>query len=195
LQQLKAGGEHARIDGANVPPELAERVRQVDAQIAARQSQLTKSAAASTRAAGELPRAAAVTPGVVQLETDWQRLLRALNEAKSHHDDIKLHAERAKLAVEAARAEANERIAVVETPFRPTHPSKGGRANAMLAGIAMSWLLAVGYAGMRVALDDRLFDADDIDALALLPVLGVIPALGGRAVTSRRMEVRGNAAA
>jgi uncharacterized protein involved in exopolysaccharide biosynthesis len=195
LQQLKASGEHPRIDTANVPQELSERLRQIDAQIAAHQARLAKPSAGAPELAGQGGRAAAAVPGVVQLETDWQRLLRALNEAKSHHDDIKMRAERAKLAVEAARSEANQRIAIVETPFRPTHPSKGARANAMLAGTIMAWLLALGYAGMRVALDDTLFDADDVDALALLPVLGIIPSLGAPAPTSRRMEVRGDAVA
>jgi uncharacterized protein involved in exopolysaccharide biosynthesis len=201
LQQIKASGDHARVDAASVPPDVAARLHQLDMQIAARQAQLARSAApagstASADGAAPAPRhVEAEVPAVVELETDWQRLLRALNEAKSSHDDIKLRAERAKLSVEAARSEAHERIAIVEPPFRPTHPSKGGRANAMIAGLGMAWLLAVAFAGVRVALDDTLFDGDDIETLALVPLLGVIPTLGPAAPASRRMEVRSDAAA
>jgi uncharacterized protein involved in exopolysaccharide biosynthesis len=115
---------------------------------------------------------------VVELETEWQRLLRALSDTRAHHDDLKLRAQRARLALEAAHAQASERMAIVDPPYRPTHPSKGGRTNIALAGLAMALLLAVAYASARASLDDTLIDADDVDALGLAPVLGVVPKLG-----------------
>jgi capsular polysaccharide biosynthesis protein len=114
-----------------------------------------------------------------------------MNEARTHQDDLKLRAERAKLAVEAARSQAAERMAIIDPPFQPTHPSKGARTNAAIAGLAMAVLLALGYATLRVSLDDTLVDADDIEGLAVAPVLGVVPRIGaGR--TSKELR---NAAA
>ena len=183
LQHMKEGGTtqpSARVSGA--PPEIEERLRQLDAQIAARKNRVQVTAQPSSAAAGAL----------VELETDWQRYLRALGEAKNRHEDLKLRAERAKLAVEAARAQARERMAVIDPPFRPTHPSKGARANVALAGLALACLLAIGYATARVTLDDRLFDRDDIEALGLAPCLGVVP---GHRSEAGVAEVSGDAVA
>jgi hypothetical protein len=184
LQQMKASGTGSPAATGPIPAEFTEKIKQVDAQIAARRAQLA-TASAPTTASGEAPSAKpAASPAVdavVELETDWQRLLRALNEAKAHHDDLKLRGERAKLALEASRAQASERMAIVDAPFRPTHPSKGARTNFALAGLAMALLLAIAYATTRVSMDDTLIDAEDIEALALAPVLGVVPKIPGEA--------------
>jgi hypothetical protein len=180
LQQIKSGGESgAALNPAQVPPPIAERMRQIDAQIAARRARVARAAGGSGEEGG--PEAVAKTgqgvKGVVELETDWQRLLRALNETKAHHDDLKLRAERAKLAFEAGRAQARERMAVVDPPFKPTHPSRGARANVAIAGLVAAWLLSIAYATARVSMDDTVVDIDDIEALGLAPVLGVVPRL------------------
>jgi hypothetical protein len=175
LQQLRDSGG-VPIDPALVPPEVASKLRQVNAQIAARRSQLGRSQAPSAGASQARPATAEVT-AVVELETEWQRLLRALGEARSRHDDLKLRAQRSRLALEAAHVQANEQMAIVDPAVRPTHPSKGGRTNTALAGFALAILLSIAYASARVAIDDRLIEAEDIEALGLLPVLCVVPRL------------------
>lgn len=180
LQQLKANGTGAPLpEGSQVPPEIETKLELVDGQIAARRTQIAKAGGAkwASSSQAKLPPTSPAVTAVVELETDWQRLLRALNEARSHHDDLKARAERAKLALAAARAQANERMAIVDPPYRPTHPSKGGRTNVALAGLGMTWLLAIGYGTMRVTFDDRLIDADDVEALGVTQVLGVVPKL------------------
>jgi hypothetical protein len=178
LRQQKASG--SLVDPAHAPPEVAERLRQIDAQIAAHRAQSTSRSPSSELAqhASEAKRQAGEgAGGVVELETEWQRLLRGLNDSKARHDDLKLHAERTKLALLAARAQANEEMAIVEPPYRPTHPSKGGRTNIAIAGVAAACLLAIAYAGARAMLDDTLVYAEDVEALSLVPVLGVLPEL------------------
>jgi hypothetical protein len=176
LQQVKGGVSGGpAADPSKVPRDILDKLRQIDAQIAARGAQASRAhpSAGETASASTSPAVAQV----VALETDWQRLLRGLNEAKNHHDDLKLRAQRAKLALEAARAQASERMAVLDPPFRPTHPSKGARMNVALGGLVAAWLLALAYATARVSTDDTLIDADDIEALGLTPVLGVVPRL------------------
>jgi hypothetical protein len=177
LQQRRANG--SVLPPSQAPPEIADKLRRIDSELAAKNAARGRAPSAPAEASTG-PAANPAVTAVVELETEWQRLLRALNEAKADHDDLKQHAERAKLALEAARAQADERMAVVDPPYRPTHPSKGGRTNAAAAGVAMTLLLGVAYAGVRVALDDVLVDADDIETLRLAPVLGVLPELGGR---------------
>ena len=178
LQQAKeAALRGAHVDPSLESPETAEKLRQIRFQIAILRGSAARAAASS--GAGLPPPAMLGTSaggtGLVELETDWQRLLRSLSESKAHHDDLNSRVERAKLAVEASRAQARERMAVVDPPFRPTHPIKGSRANFAIAGLAMALLLAVAYPTARVTLDDTLVDADDLDALGLGPVLGVVP--------------------
>lgn len=202
LQQLKANGTGTPLsETSQVPPEIASKLKLVDAQITARRAQLARAGGSDARPAGassssqvKLPPTSPAVTAVVELETDWQRLLRALNEAKEHHDELKARAERAKLALEAAHAQANERMAIVDPPYRPTHPSKGGRTNAALAGLAMTWLLAIGYATLRVTLDDRLIDGDDVEALGVAQVLGVVPRLDPPRRRGRAKEARPHAA-
>ncbi len=190
LQQLKASGVPP-ADPARVPPEIAEKLRQVDQQIAVRRTQLAKSRpSAATDAQPANPEVTAV----VELETEWQRLLRALGEAKSHHDDLKVRAERSTLALNAAHVQANEQMAIVDPPFRPSHPAKGGRTKTALTGFAMALLLAIAYATARVALDDTLVDTEDIEALGLLPVLCIVPKIAPR-VRVPSKEATGDAAA
>jgi hypothetical protein len=173
LQQMKLSGTPPAGGIASVPADLAEKTRQIDAQIASRRAQVAR-ARTPAGVDGET-QSAKSSNVVVELETDWQRLLRALNEAKAHHDELKARGERAKLAFEASSAQASERMAIVDPPYRPTHPSKGARANFAAAGLAMALLLALAYATARVSFDDTLIDAADIEALALAPVLGVLP--------------------
>ncbi len=111
---------------------------------------------------------------------------RALNEAKARHENLKLRAERVKLALEAARAQASERIAIIDPPYRPTHPSKGGRSKVAFGGLATACLLALGYAALRLTLDDTLVDAEDIEALEVAGVLGVVPRIRLRALEGLR---------
>jgi hypothetical protein len=178
LQQLKANGPQAPTP-IDIPSGLADKLRSIDAQIASRRAQLEKSATdgKDAAAAQPAPRQSPVPP-VVELETEWQRMLRALGDARSHHDDLVSRAERSRLALEAARANAKQRVAIVDPPFRPTHPTKGGRANAAMAGLALTMLVAVGYATLRVTLADVLVDRDDVEALDIVPVLGVVPRMG-----------------
>ena len=146
----------ASTRGAAVPPEIAERLRQLDAQIAAR-------------------RAPRPRDGMVDLEDEWQRLLRSSGDARARHDDLAARARRASLALAAARMQVTEPMAVVEPPALPTHPVRGGRAQVAAAGLTVAVLLAIAYASLRLAADDRLVDAEDVEALRLLPVLCVVP--------------------
>ena len=184
LLQAK-GGSGATVGltpaAASTSPGAAEKLRQLDAQIAQRRGQLARS---RDEAAARPP--SPEVAAVVELEADWQRLLRSMGEARARHDDLELRAERSKLALAAARVKENEQMAVIEPAVRPTHPARGGRAQVALAGLAMALLLAVAYAAARAAADDRLFDADDVEALGLLPVLCVVPRLAPRADRSGR---------
>jgi hypothetical protein len=197
LQQMKANGAPpAGSAQPPVPQEIADKLHQVDAQIVARRAQLAKAAPGASAPArpGTVPQDPIVT-AVVELETDWQRLLRGLSDAKSHHDDLKMRAERVKLSFEAARSQAHERMAIIDPPYRPTHPSKSARAKVAIGGFAVAWILAIAYMTARLTLDDTLVDADDVDALGLVPMLGAVPRLDADPPKGSQRKVSVDAAA
>jgi hypothetical protein len=165
--------------------ELAAKLKDIDGQIAYRESELKRQLTASGGAAPITATASASSvasppPGepvnpVVQLETEYLRLFRELTTAKSTNERAKLNHEKSQLAIEAAQAASNDVIAIEQHAYRPTSPSKGGRTPAAAAGLFVAIVIALLYAAARVVFNDTLIDAQDIEALRLIPVLGTIP--------------------
>ncbi len=156
------------------------KLKEVIAQIMARENVLMASIAKH-----EPPPAAGATDdaggpdagdlGRGSLETEWQRMLRTLADAKSQRDGLKQRYESAQLAANGAEVGKGDIVSIVEPAFRPLRPSKAKRLMIALAGgfsslaAALCWILA------RIALDGRIFDQEDVEALGVAPVLGVIP--------------------
>jgi hypothetical protein len=150
-----------------------KRLAIIDGQIAARQRQDTHGSAAETSPLSEPPNQ------LVILETEWQRLVRAMAEAKGHQEELRQHAERANLQASAAQANSHAQMEIIDPAFRPQRPVRGGRTNTALAGIALALVLGLLYAVGRVVLSDAIIDAGDLERLGLMPVLGVLPKLSG----------------
>jgi hypothetical protein len=161
-----------------------EDVRRLDAQIAARRAQLAPGHTPSADTSGTV--ASAGANAIVELESNWQKRLRALSDARTRRDDVRARTARARLAADAARSAASELMAVVEPAYRPTHPAKGGRSRVVIIGGLIALALAIGYASLTVALDDRLFVGGDIEALGVTPLLAVVPRIAATPHKKRR---------
>jgi len=168
---------------AGTSSDMPKKLAILDAQIAARQQQVARHPARASTSPSEPVNA------LVGLETDWQRLLRATGEAKAHEEDLRQHTQRAVLQASALAAKSGDQMEIIDPAFRPQKPSKGGRTNAALAGIALATILSLLYAVGRVLYSDALIDAADVEALGVVPVLGVLPKLSAR----RAMRGRGGA--
>jgi Mrp family chromosome partitioning ATPase len=190
-QELRdARAQLAAIDAKNTGTEPGPKsesdeqvkLKEVIAQIVARENVLLSSLAKHEPAppplagdAGEAGDAAADVTGRGSLETDWQRLLRTLADAKSQRDVVKQRFESAQLAANGAEVGKGDIVSIVEPAYRPLRPSKAKRLAIALTGgfsslaAALCWILA------RIALDGRIFDQGDVEALGVAPVLGVIP--------------------
>ena len=153
--------------------ELASKVADLQKEIGARQAELAKAggAAAATAAVKE----PALHP-VVALEIDWARMLRAVGDARAVHEDIRRRAERARLKASATEVAGRGQMEILDAAFKPTQPKKGRRNTAMV-GAAVSLLAAIAFAAARVLTNGTIYDAEDVLALKLVPVLGVIPKL------------------
>jgi capsular polysaccharide biosynthesis protein len=67
-------------------------------------------------------------------------------------------------------------------------PSQGGRTKTAMMGGIMALLLALGYAFSRVFFDDTIIDQADVEALRLIPVLGVLPKVRGAPVKKAAVQ-------
>jgi hypothetical protein len=166
--------------------ELRRRLDAVDRQIAARRGGTPPRwavAAADASAAAPEP-----VSEIVELETEWQRLLRTLQESKENHDDLKQKLERARLEKSRAQAKGGDTMLILDPAYRPTKPSKGGKGKVAMTGGAIAFLVALLYAFSRVVFNDTMIDAQDIEALKLIPVLGVLPAIPQAGVNSPSLD-------
>jgi hypothetical protein len=179
-------------DSAGTDGEVQRRIAQIDAQIGARQSAIQHPPTVAGVDAGQQ---VAETNELVQLETEWQRLLSVLHDERVEHDDLKLRLERARLSANAAEATGGDQMTVIDPAYKPLSPSKGGRTKTALAGGTLTLILAICYAFARVLMNDTIFDSADVEAMHLIPVLGVLPKVrsssppnppsAGRKATSR----------
>jgi uncharacterized protein involved in exopolysaccharide biosynthesis len=196
LAAAKAAASGAAIDPqivAGTNPELEKRLAAIDAQIASRKAavqrqkaaQAEPSAAPGDAAAAVVAVAAPVTNELVELETEWQRLLRVLHDVKIEHDDLKQRLERAKLSASAVEASGGDQMQILDPAYKPMRPAQGGRTKTALLGGVMALLLALGYAFSRVFFNDTLIDQADVEALQLIPVLGVLPKVRAAAPSAR----------
>ena len=163
--------------------ELQAKLTELNGEIANRQRELARRGPSSptvpapSGAAGALP-SARIEPvhPVVALETEWARLLRAVGDARAVQEDLRRRSERARLKASATEASRAGQMEIIDPAYKPTQPKKG-RRNTAMAGFGLAFVLAIAYAAGRVLSDDTMYDPADVEALRLIPVLGVIPRL------------------
>ncbi|HEY2517860.1 MAG TPA: hypothetical protein VGI39_43620, partial [Polyangiaceae bacterium] len=178
-QAASAGGTNP-YEGSGADSVVQRRIGQINGEIAARQEALRRNppqpqATGADAATAPVASAPAETNELVELETEWQRRLNGLHDARVAHDALKLELEKAQLAANAVEATGGDRMTVIDMAYKPTTPSKGGRTKTALAGGAATLILALAYAFLRVLMNDTLIDSADIDSMHIIPVLGVIP--------------------
>jgi capsular polysaccharide biosynthesis protein len=175
-QARQAGGAPNPYDTPAGDSSVQRKIAQLNADIAARQDALRHAQPQAASDGGKSAIAAfGETNELVQLETQWQGMLSTLASARSEHDDIKQRLERSRLSASATEASGTDQMMVVDPAFKPLHPSKGGRTKTALMGAVVTLILALSYAFGRVLFSDTLIDSADIEALHVIPVLGVLP--------------------
>jgi len=173
-QAAAAAGVAAPPPPQGTNPELERRIATLNAQIAERKRTVQDSQKAPLATAdGGAP--TVVTNELVELETEWQRLLRVLHDVKGAHGDLQQRLEHAKLSASAVEAQGGDQMQILDSAYKPLRPSQGGRTKTALMGGVMALLIALGYAMSRVFFNDTIIDQADIEAMQLIPVLGVVP--------------------
>jgi exonuclease VII small subunit len=114
------------------------------------------------------------TNWVVELETQYADLRRALNEQRERVSSLADSVFRAQIDASQKSAEQGGRLSVVDPAFKPVRPSGPGKTVFLLAGLVLFLGLGATIAIGLAILDDRLYRRDDIDQLDIA-VLAVIP--------------------
>ncbi len=176
LATARSSGGANPYDTSDGDTNVDKRIAQINAAIAARQGAVHHVESAPVSDGGtSVASAIAESSELVQLETEWQRLLSTLKDTRSEHEDLKQKLERAKLSANAAESSGGDRMMIIDPAYLPVHPSKGGRSKVAILGGVVSLILALAYAFARVFLNDTIIDSADVEALHLIPVLGVLP--------------------
>lgn len=160
----------------------AENIDKLKKELAATDAQI-----AAQRGGGKPVPAAAVDAGpakvedtsVIGLETTFQRLLRRTQETRTQLNEIKEQVNKARLELASEQAKSSDSIDIAEAAFLPTKPSKGGKSKVAMTGGAVALVIALAYAVGRVAFSDRIIDGGDVEAMQIIPVLGVLPKIPG----------------
>jgi len=172
-------------DNTPLPPatpadrtKLQKELAQLEGQISDEQRSSSKSTPNAGSGAGSGSAAPKSIDGgtnwVVELETQYADLRRALNEQRERVSSLADSVFRAQIDASQKSAETGGRLSIVDPAFKPVRPSGPGKTVFLLAGmvlfLALGGTIAIGLA----ILDDRLYRRDDIDQLDIA-VLAVIP--------------------
>lgn len=113
------------------------------------------------------------TADIVALETEWARLSRDLELARSRNLQLAAEAFRAELAASSQAEGYAAQVIVIDQPYLPSIPTKR-RGVYIIGGFLLTVLAALGTSLARAVLDDRMLDEDDFGRLGLSPVLGIV---------------------
>ncbi len=115
----------------------------------------------------------ATTNWVVQLETQFADLRRAVNEQSETVASLTASERRAHTDAQQKLAEQG-RLQIINPAEKPSRPTGPGKTIFLLAGMALFLALGMSLAVGLAVIDDRLYGRYDIDQLGI-PVLAVIP--------------------
>jgi uncharacterized protein involved in exopolysaccharide biosynthesis len=128
--------------------------------------------------AGGSPNAAERTQNLVDLETQWLQLTRAVTEARQRQDQIEAQFFRANMQAGSEAVGHGVQVTVIDPAFLPERPLPPGRTTIAL--IFAAGALALGLLGalLLAAFDDRLLSARDVAGIT--EVLVEVPSVSQR---------------
>jgi len=112
---------------------------------------------------------------VVELETEWARLNREVEDMRDRYEGIEAKAYTAEIVAASESARQGSQLTIIEPASLPTRPSGAPRTLVVIAGTfvfgCMGVLIALGFA----LVDDRITGRYDIERLEIVPVLVEVP--------------------
>ena len=112
----------------------------------------------------------------VDLEVEFRRLQREAAEARDRQRQLDDKKFKASITASSVMNDRNIQVSVLDPAYLPTHPSSRPRSTTLGVGLLIGLILALATALVSARLDDRIHDRIDLEALDIMPILGVIPA-------------------
>jgi uncharacterized protein involved in exopolysaccharide biosynthesis len=178
-QKVAAAQAKLRHAQASVPPDtetaiapatpadrtkLQKQLAELDGQIADEQKRVGKGESAALDASAKR---------LVDLESEYARLKREVDEGRESSDSASESARRAQMDADQKMKEQG-RLGIIDPANRPVRPSGPGKTIFLLAGMILFLSLGIAFAVGLAVIDDRLYRRADIDQLGIA-VLAVIP--------------------
>jgi uncharacterized protein involved in exopolysaccharide biosynthesis len=156
----------ATIDKGKVERELNEIERDL-----ANARDRVKSKGESTASDGS----SKVYSSIVNLETEWQRLNRDLNDAREKVDQLDTIEFRASMFATSVTSGNSSQMVVIDPAFKPMRPTGAGRAVITIVGLVVAMALGSALALTLAMLDDRFYEGADVERAGVAPLLITIP--------------------
>ena len=122
------------------------------------------------------PKPAAGDNSVVGLEIEWVRLSRGVGLARARQADLEQKLYQAEMVASTAESGHGTNISVLDPAYKPSGPSNAPNKTVVVLGLGISIVLGIVLSAVwGLFLDDRVFAASEIEAVVMLPVIGVIP--------------------
>jgi uncharacterized protein involved in exopolysaccharide biosynthesis len=153
---------------------LTKQLADLKIQIAARRAAMGTTAATGKRV--DLPAPVDNHGAAVDLEVEFRRLQREATEARDRQRQLDDKRFKASITASSVMNDRNIQVSVLDAAFLPTHPSSRPRSTSLGVGLLIGFILALATALVSARLDDRIHDRIDLEALDIMPILGVIPA-------------------
>ena len=115
------------------------------------------------------------TNRIVALETEWQRLNREVRQARDAYVKLEERLFRARLAASSESVTEGAQMRIIDPAYEPTRPAGVGRSIIVAAGGLVSGFLGALLMLGLAWVDDRIYDAVDIERAKLTDVLVEVP--------------------
>jgi uncharacterized protein involved in exopolysaccharide biosynthesis len=165
------------VDRAALQRELTK----VEREIASYRARGASSASAKSKVADD----------VVNLETEWSRLQRVVDESRERSSSLESRVFTADITASSEFADAAQ-LSVIDEAYLPHQPAGKPRRTLVMAGGLLFFGLGLGLALALALVDDRIYRRYDLQRLGIAPVLVVVPGdrgKGRRGKSGRRRRV------
>jgi uncharacterized protein involved in exopolysaccharide biosynthesis len=115
-------------------------------------------------------------PIAVEIEAEWSRLVRDVSEAKARRGQLEGRLFQAEIAANSEVSGYGSQMVMPEPATRGTAAPGTNPMVLRAAGMGAALVVGLLLATLRgIILDDRLFDASEVEGLGLAPLLGSVP--------------------
>jgi uncharacterized protein involved in exopolysaccharide biosynthesis len=125
------------------------------------------------------PRPSEKPQDLVDLETEWLQLTRAVTEARQRQDQIEAQLFRADMQAGSEAVGHGVQVSVIDPAFLPERPLPPGKTTIGLLFAAGSLVLGLAGALLLALFDERIFRSRDLSGV--IDVLVEVPAMNRRA--------------